>query len=449
MLAPTFVSLALNHTIFTSMISESLAAIRWLGTNEGMAELRRLAQQETTIDASRILKLRDRWGVSRTTALASAATQLAKAEQKLNHRDMLATDRGLQQSTDFRIARYKANRFPVGVCVMDVCCGVGGDALALANRGPLLAIDRDPVIARIAAHNLLNSGAGNAVVTCDSAESILASMKTTQTRPWLHVDPDRRPASYRVSDPDYCEPSAPLIAELMDTCEGGAIKLSPAATVPNSWKRVLHREWISHHGTCRQQVAWFGKLQGLHDEVEPKLAGCLQSATTLDQEGNWHSFTCNQHDLNEPPRAYDSTDANEHAQQYFYDFDPAIRAAGLTMAFANWLDVRMLDGPAGFFCSSSVSPRLTDENRDKASSFASCFQVLWRGRMDEKILRRELGNHAPSSLEIKVRGLSITPESLRPRLMGKLKKRVEANNMPLTLLIGPSTAVLAQRLQFQ
>ena len=449
MLAPTFVSLALNPTIFTSMITELLAAIRWLGTSEGMAELRRLAQPGATRDANRLLKLRSRFGVSRTSALASAAEQFAAAEQKLGYRDMLATDRGLQQSTDYRIARYKAQRFPDGICVMDVCCGVGGDALALANRGPLLAIDRDPVIARIATHNLHNSGARNAVVTCDSAESILAYAKTMRTRSWLHVDPDRRPSRNRVSDPDYCEPPAPLIAELMEVCEGGAIKLSPAATIPDSWKRVLHREWISHHGTCRQQVAWFGSLQGTYDEVETKHAGCLQSATTLDHQGNWQSFTCDKHELDEPPRALDPADAIEHAQQYFYDFDPAIRAAGLTMAFANWLDVRMLDGPTGFFCSSSVSPRLTNENRDKASAFASCFQVLWRGRMDEKTLRREIGNHAPASLEIKVRGLSITPESLRPRLMGKLKKRVEAKNKPLTLLIAPTVAVLAQRLQFQ
>ena len=40
----------------------------------------------------------------------------------------------------------------------------------------------------------------------------------------------------------------------------GAVKLAPAADVPDTWIERCEREWISRDGECRQLVAWFGRL---------------------------------------------------------------------------------------------------------------------------------------------------------------------------------------------
>ena len=60
---------------------------------------------------------------------------------------MFFTRLGLEQATDAWVARYKATRFPAGQLLADLCCGIGGDLMALSERGPTRGVDRDPVAA--------------------------------------------------------------------------------------------------------------------------------------------------------------------------------------------------------------------------------------------------------------------------------------------------------------
>ena len=49
---------------------------------------------------------------------------------------------GLEQATAEPVARHKARRF-AGELVVDLCCGIGGDALALAEHSRVLAVDAE------------------------------------------------------------------------------------------------------------------------------------------------------------------------------------------------------------------------------------------------------------------------------------------------------------------
>ncbi|MGH3867633.1 MAG: hypothetical protein ACRDQ4_16155 [Pseudonocardiaceae bacterium] len=51
------------------------------------------------------------------------------------------------------IARHRARRFEGAARVADLCCGIGGDLLALAGRRDVLAVDRDPLHLRMATLN--------------------------------------------------------------------------------------------------------------------------------------------------------------------------------------------------------------------------------------------------------------------------------------------------------
>ncbi len=66
---------------------------------------------------------------------------------------MFFTARGLEQATDEIVAACTASRFPRGLPLAELCCGIGGDLLALAHRGPVVGVDRDPAAAILADAN--------------------------------------------------------------------------------------------------------------------------------------------------------------------------------------------------------------------------------------------------------------------------------------------------------
>src|ERR1700722_7945058 len=66
---------------------------------------------------------------------------------------MLFTRAGYEQSSSERIARYRAARLAQAGRVADLCCGIGGDLIALASASDVLAVDRDATQARLALHN--------------------------------------------------------------------------------------------------------------------------------------------------------------------------------------------------------------------------------------------------------------------------------------------------------
>jgi len=73
---------------------------------------------------------------------------------------MWLTRDGLEQASAEPIARHRATRYAGTARVADLCCGIGGDLIALAggrNGGAspdsVLAVDRDPLHLRMAARN--------------------------------------------------------------------------------------------------------------------------------------------------------------------------------------------------------------------------------------------------------------------------------------------------------
>ncbi|HEX4090940.1 MAG TPA: hypothetical protein VHZ33_19705, partial [Trebonia sp.] len=88
-------------------------------------------------------------------AAASAQHQLRLAARAKFTRamQMLFTRAGYEQSSAEPIARYRAARLGPAGRVADLCCGIGGDLLALAAGREALAVDRDDVHTRLALHN--------------------------------------------------------------------------------------------------------------------------------------------------------------------------------------------------------------------------------------------------------------------------------------------------------
>ncbi len=412
---------------------DSLESLRWLLSTDGQLELADVAAR-MPLQPSEVIRIRQRLGVSRATQVFELAPQLDAAAVKLGVAGCLATDRGLQQATDHWIANYKSSRFPMGSVIYDICCGVGGDAMALAARGTLFGIDQDPAMCLLAAHNVKKAGHDQATFVSNAAETLELPQNA-----WVHLDPDRRSDRGRASAPDNCSPAIAAIDRLLCGAAGAAIKLAPAAEVPDHWlNNRCEREWISRGGVCRQQVVWF----------QPQIESRMISATRVLATGQVSTLQCREDD------DYSSAvDSVVEPAEWLFDWDPAVRASGLSEYLGAALSAHSLGGPAGFF----TSAELPSGEASWKHLFAA-FRVLWHGPLDEKQIRRKVQSLQATALEIKVRGVDVSPENLRKRLLpSRSTQQLHPNGQSLTLLIGrgasnqpgrsqPIFAALAERM---
>src|SRR5439155_23361170 len=93
------------------------------------------------------------------TARAALATAILRrrAAVKFSRAPSMFFEReALEQSSGEAVARHRARRMVrAGVGrVADLCCGLGGDAIALAERAEVVAVDLDPLRLRLCELNL-------------------------------------------------------------------------------------------------------------------------------------------------------------------------------------------------------------------------------------------------------------------------------------------------------
>ena len=93
-----------------------------------------MSQQWTGSRLALLTRLRKDLAPEKARQVAEQVDLRRRAAEKFTHADrMLFTARGLEQATDEVVADYKASRFPAGQRVADLCCGIGGDLIALAG----------------------------------------------------------------------------------------------------------------------------------------------------------------------------------------------------------------------------------------------------------------------------------------------------------------------------
>ena len=123
-------------------------------TPAGQELLARLAAEPDSGSLALAVRLRREYPAD-LVAAATAQHELRLAARAKFSRasDMLFTRSGYEQASSEPIARYRAERFGDARRVADLCCGIGGDLLALAPGREALAVDRDEVHTRLALHN--------------------------------------------------------------------------------------------------------------------------------------------------------------------------------------------------------------------------------------------------------------------------------------------------------
>lgn len=345
-----------------------------------------------------------------------------KAAEKFGEGVWLATDRAVQQASDRATAAYKARRYPASASIYDVCCGVGGDSLALRQYGAVVAVDSDPAMAAMVAANLAQRPAPHpAAVVCTAAERLTLA----GTANYLHIDPDRRPGEQRTIQVEHYQPGLDVVQRLIHAAQGAAVKLAPAAILPPVWQGRCQQEWISHRGSVRQQVAWFGDL--IPTSGPAASGSAARVATRVAADGVAQSFASEDWQQ--------AVEATVSLQEWIVELDGAVRAAGLSAAFAGANDLLAMGDVTGFYTAACCPQH----------PLATAYQVLWNGAADLKQIKRAAVGLGVKLLEIKVRGPEHRPETLRGRLADKKTRHAP----PATLLLGRcgrrTYAVIARR----
>jgi hypothetical protein len=360
---------------------EAACWLEWAGKTEGSL-------------TARIERLRAGLSIARTHLVIEQARLRERAGDKFRAaRQMYFAALGLEQSTDEVVASYKAQRFPVGTKVLDLCTGIGGDLLALARRGPVEGVERDPAVALLAAANLrvLGTQAGG---TAPYSAVVRVQDACEAELPWAaawHIDPDRRPAGRRTTRVESHQPDAAAIEQMLSRNGHAAIKLAPATEWPESWTARAELEWISRDRQCRQLVAWFGDLAQQPGRRRATVLGGAGQATRTVVGTSQSSL--------EPPAA-NAIDA------YLFEPDAAVIAAKLSGVLAGQCALRPIATGAVYL----TGPRpLSDPG-------LSCFQVLDTLPFRIKPLQAWLRQRNIGRLEIKKRGVDHDPQEVRRQL---------------------------------
>lgn len=401
------------------MSPELLDDYRWLIGDDARRWLRRVAEDPLPL-VRQAAALRREISAKRTHLVLEQAELRRRARVKFSEADrMFFTPVGLEQATDEVLASYKADRFPLAAPLADLCCGIGGDLLALARRGPVSGVDRDPVVTLLAEANLdvlclRTSGFQPRILLADAAAISLEDYAA-----W-HVDPDRRPQGRRTTQVELHEPAASILNRLLHSDPHAAMKLAPATDPPRQWALQAELEWISRGGECRQLVAWFGSLAR---QPGYRRATVLSASGRAGLRTPWTIFGQPSESLPVAPRI----------GRYLFDPDPAVLAARLLPVLAERHTLAAVD---------TQSVYLTGDE-PVATEGVACFEVTDVLPFDRRRLNQVFDSRGIGQLEIKKRGVGDTPEQIRRRLRLRGDK---AAVLLLTPIGGRVAAVLARRL---
>ncbi|MBO5860986.1 MAG: RsmD family RNA methyltransferase [Alistipes sp.] len=148
-----------------------------------------------------------------------------------------------------------------GESLLDLTCGLGMDAAALAGRfRRVVALERDQVLAAVTKENMRRMGIENVEVVNTSAEEYLVHCE--EHFDWIYVDPDRRTdKGERVFKLEDCSPNVlALMPHIKRVGEHLAIKNSPLFDVEEAFRLFPDGsvEVVSLHDECKEVMIYLG-----------------------------------------------------------------------------------------------------------------------------------------------------------------------------------------------
>ena len=378
-----------------------------------------------------------------SAAILTLVKTRTRAEAKFGERarHLLLTEEGFEQSTRSPVAQYHAQRFlkaQVG-SVADLGCGIGADSVAFASAGlATVSVERDPVTASFAAHNLASYGQSRVLVG-DVTDYEHGGLHTAAGEPvqGIWCDPARRELegakkarTERIFDPEAFSPPFSFVLSLARLGVPMGVKLGPGtaheaipspediAGAANLQPRV-EAQWVQHAGSVVELVLWFNAAA--RESV-------ARAATMVGDAGEVLGEMTSAEPLGTaaPLAAPDDGAGLPVAGGYLYEPSGAVIRAGLVHDFACAVGAHRIDPRIAYLSAEHPLPASYAE-------FAACYEVLERVPVGQKQLKRWVREHGINAVTIKKRGVDIVPEKLRAALLVGVKKK-KGEYKPATLV---------------
>ncbi len=402
------------------------ALARWLVSDAARPALSAAAAEADPGSLAAATRLRALVAPDRAAAVLTQAALRRRAEAKFGRRasGLFFTPDGLEQATRGAVAARRASKFAHLLAVAngrapaapgrmaDLGCGLGADALALADAGlDVVAVERDEVTAIFAEANLavakvpelsaddeglaLGTPPGSpslagatvragARIRIGAAEEIWPELLAADPGIGVFADPARRTASGRTWRVEDLTPPWPFVESLLDGRRVACVKLGPGVPhriIPDQ----VWAEWVSDRGQVVECALWAGP------GVQPGVRSAVVDGAELTV-------------ASQPEPA-----GIGEVGEFLYEPDGAVVRAGLVDELA-----RLIRG-------TRVAPGIAYLSAPwhLPTPFADAFRVREVLPYDEKTLRAWVRDRGVGTLEIKKRGIDVDPAALRRRLKPK------------------------------
>jgi hypothetical protein len=307
-------------------------------------------------------------------ALAQHELRIAARAKFSRAMQMFFTRDGLEQASAELVARHRRGRYPAGGLLADLCCGIGGDLIALADGHPVRAVDADPLHLRMAEANAAAYGVAGGVrfEHRDVRDTDLAAVTAA------FIDPARRTGRGRLR-PGASEPPLAWCLDLAGRVGQLGIKAAPGIPrqlVPPGWEA----EFIAVGRELKEAALW-----------SPGLARSATRATILP---GGHTLTPQPG----PPVPVAAPGP------FLLDPNPAVTRAGLVAELGRAAGGWQIDDQIAFLC--TAEPVRTP--------FARTLKVLESGRWHQRELSARLRALGIGSVDIRRRGLAGDVSQVRP-----------------------------------
>ena len=346
--------------------------------------------------------------------VAAALTQQAlrmSARAKFGRADqMLFTRAGLEQASSEQTARHAAGRFAGARLIADLCCGIGGNLVALArltaaDGAHVVGVDADLTSVAFAKHNVLAHASddlsGRAVPSAPpvpaarSGPATSASVVCADVREFplagfdaVFIDPARRDGQRRLPAGQYRPPLRWCLG-LACTVSRGCVKAAPGIQrdlVPAGWET----EFVAIGRELKEALLW-----------SPAFAtpGVASRATVLPSGETLVSSATGQRAPLPPVPVAPPGD-------YLLDPNPAVTRAGLVADLARSLGAWQIDPMIAFLsCGEPVT-----------TPFARTLAVMESAPWHEKRFAARLRELGIGSADIRRRGLAGDVAAIHRRL---------------------------------
>ncbi|MEV4438656.1 class I SAM-dependent methyltransferase [Streptomyces sp. NPDC049577] len=364
------------------MPNPSADAFTALLSDEGRALLDGLRDHDPSQELATATRLRREHPAELVSAALGQARLRQRAVAKFGAEDafrMFFTPNGVEQATRATVAAHRAARLAaLGVrSLADLCCGIGGDAIALARAGvSVLAVDRDPLTCEVARANAAALGLAELIeVRCADVTEV-----DTAGYDAVFVDPARRGGRGRIFDPEAYSPPLSWAVEAARRAPHAALKIAPG--VPHeAIPEDAEAEWISDGGDVKEAVLWFGTEPGAHRATLLPSGATLTGGTLPD------------------PRV-------RPVGRYLYEPDGAVIRAHLVAEVAREVEGGLIDETIAYVTSDRLA----------ATRYATAYEITDVLPFNLKKLKALVRERGIGVAVIKKRGSAIEPEDLRKKL---------------------------------